>query len=650
MKDAVEDLSESSVEMKQMMTADENTDVSIPGYGNKASFSKQLKQISQKYVPLGPQYNTLAEAQAAVTAGTIKNGDHIYIRGTTDATLADEYVNNSGTLQPTGRQMPSEKFINDALAQLSNLMPLNQTSKFFVVGVPGSEFEAISDTEILLDKDGYVIRAIRDGVYTFFMPVKTKQLATDSLTVGGVAVDPTAIPPAVVAVNLSGLAESSFFMHPSSFAPGGEFEAWANYSNILLDKDKNFLGYIKDGIQHWLLPYNLPALDTKQLSLNGVDILDIIDKKDANRIPYAKTVSGKSQVFLFDNTTGDQKQVTDGTANETNPLIDDGGFLEWTSDRDPLVPGGKFFLDSAGVIRPMISRSILAGWGDSFMENPVFMDTLHSLTGLTAYNFGKSGLRSTAVASRQGGAPFYCMPVGGVIPASGTVNLTPNGPGPDASASNGAMPALKCRLAGVEGTFNWDGTQASFTRDTAGSAVSVPVLTPLYVYPITTSSVSGSIAAGVLYEQHVEAIHIITCGRNNTASVDEVVNSYVSIVDNMKPRGKRFVACPQFTRGDEIRGTEGYARIAAINTGLKQEFPNHYCQINGVDLMQNFKNHYNPANATDVQNIADDTTPASLKYDTLHPSQTLQSGALYIGAQVNGSFVNDFIRLKGWVD
>ncbi|PLL37424.1 hypothetical protein CWN30_13390, partial [Klebsiella pneumoniae] len=107
--------------------------------------------------------------------------------------------------------------------------------------------------------------------------------------------------------------------------------------------------------------------------------------------------------------------------------------------------------------------------------------------------------------------------------------------------------------------------------------------------------------------------------------------------------------CPQFTRGDETRGSAGYQRIHAINAGLKAAFPEYYCEIDGVDLLQNFKNHYNPANATDVQNIADDTTPASLKYDTLHPSQTLMSGALYVGAEVNANFVCQFLKHKGWV-
>ncbi|HIF5903204.1 TPA: hypothetical protein ACX3HX_005988, partial [Raoultella ornithinolytica] len=170
-----------------------------------------------------------------------------------------------------------------------------------------------------------------------------------------------------------------------------------------------------------------------------------------------QTVGGKSQVFALNKETSALVQITDGTANETNPSIDGAGLLTWESDRDDNVPGRRYFLDKSDIIRPLISRNILVGWGDSFMEQPVMMNKLHELTGLTTYNFGKSGLRSTAVAARQGGAPFYCMPDGGVIPASGSVNLLPNLPGPAASASNGAMTGIKCNLGGVDGTFNWSG-------------------------------------------------------------------------------------------------------------------------------------------------------------------------------------------------
>lgn len=45
MKASAEDMSKAAVEMKQMMTADENTDVPIGGYGDEPSFSKQLKAL-----------------------------------------------------------------------------------------------------------------------------------------------------------------------------------------------------------------------------------------------------------------------------------------------------------------------------------------------------------------------------------------------------------------------------------------------------------------------------------------------------------------------------------------------------------------------------------------------------------------------------
>ena len=96
--------------------------------------------------------------------------------------------------------------------------------------------------------------------------------------------------------------------------------------------------------------------------------------------------------------------------------------------------------------------------------------------------------------------------------------------------------------------------------------------------------------AGVLYPEHDEAILILTCGRNNTTSVSEVVNNVKSIVSYLKPLGALPCICPQFTRGDETRGSAGYQRIHAINAGLKAAFPEYYCEIDGVDLLQNFKN------------------------------------------------------------
>ncbi|MGY8406868.1 hypothetical protein L1R10_21765 [Klebsiella pneumoniae] len=578
-----------------------------------------------------------------------------------NAERLDKLVNGPAATVPDRAGQPLDSWRKIIAAILESSAAAMETIRLTLIPL-GEQYATEADAQTAINNG-----SIPAGSYFYVRSTDDSALAVEYRNVSGTA-QPTGrkmpsqdllnqlteslgflLPPAVLATNLLGLAQSSKFLDPGAFQPGGAYEGWEGYDNIWLDKSGNIQGYTREGTSYLLLPLSVPELSAKKIRLDGEDLRDVIARRTETRLPFTEMVDGKSQIMLLNNQTGQLSQVTDGTANETEPVVDGGGVLSWTSDRDSSVPGGKFYLAESGKIHPVISRRVLAGWGDSFMENPVFMNTLHALTGLPAYNFGKSGLRSTAVAARQGGDPFYCMPVDGVIPASGTVNLIPNVPGPHASASNGAMASIKCQLAGVDGTFNWDGMQASFTRDTAGSAKTVSVLTPLFVYPYTTSDVLGSMPAGVLYPEHDEAILILTCGRNNTTSVSEVVNNVKNIVSYLKPVGALPCICPQFTRGDETRGSAGYQRIHAINAGLKEALPEFYCEIDGVDLLQNFKNHYNPANATDVQNIADDTTPASLKYDTLHPSQTLMSGALYVGAEVNANFVCQFLKHKGWV-
>ncbi|HIF6318738.1 TPA: hypothetical protein ACX3MK_003015 [Raoultella ornithinolytica] len=602
--------------------------------------------------------------------------------------------------------------IDEVIGISSSLRPLVQSSEFIEVGKAGTQHEYVTDIYILTDKDKNIIRCIRDGKMMFFVPTWSKEVTGDKLIIAGVDIDPNGIPPAVLSTSLLGLAKASTYLDPSVFADGGQHEAikdqdilldqnynilrcirdgvqkyflpvdtrslsaqkfelkdafeftdsslfssggrleqWAvaGYEDIVCDKDGNILNYLKDSLRHHLIPHKFKSVDTDTLMVKGVDISESINSGTSNLLPYVQTVGGKSQVFALNKETSALVQITDGTANETNPSIDGAGLLTWESDRDDDVPGGRYFLDKSDIIRPLISRNILVGWGDSFMEQPVMMNKLHELTGLTTYNFGKSGLRSTAVAARQGGAPFYCMPDGGVIPASGSVNLLPNLPGPAASASNGAMTGIKCNLGGVDGTFNWSGTQAYFTRDVAGEAASVPALLPLFVYPYTTSSVVGSVAAGTRYDLHDEAILLLTCGRNNTTLWWEPINDLKSMVGYLKPRGIRFAYMPQFTQASEIRGTDGYQRIHRINQEARDLCPENYVQIDDVDLLQNFKNHHNPASAQDVADIENDTTPTSLRTDALHPSQVLKSDALYIGAEVNAEFNYQFFKNKGWV-
>ena len=61
------------------------------------------------------EFPTLAAAQADADAGNIPTGSTAYYRSSDDAALAIEVINTSGTLQPTGRKMPSQNSVNQAL-------------------------------------------------------------------------------------------------------------------------------------------------------------------------------------------------------------------------------------------------------------------------------------------------------------------------------------------------------------------------------------------------------------------------------------------------------------------------------------------------------------------------------------------------------
>ncbi|HDY6873900.1 TPA: hypothetical protein RRE30_002588, partial [Klebsiella pneumoniae] len=66
-----------------------------------------IKEAQDSITILGLPFTTLAEAQAAADDGKIPVGAITWVRNAGDASLADEYINNGGTLQPTGRKMPS---------------------------------------------------------------------------------------------------------------------------------------------------------------------------------------------------------------------------------------------------------------------------------------------------------------------------------------------------------------------------------------------------------------------------------------------------------------------------------------------------------------------------------------------------------------
>ncbi|MHB5245634.1 hypothetical protein ACYB7P_27695, partial [Klebsiella pneumoniae] len=78
------------------------------------------------------EFPTLAAAQADADAGNIPVGSTAYYRSPDDSALAIEVINNGGTLEPTGRKMPSQTEVDQVRVQIMTLL----NSMFRTSGLP----------------------------------------------------------------------------------------------------------------------------------------------------------------------------------------------------------------------------------------------------------------------------------------------------------------------------------------------------------------------------------------------------------------------------------------------------------------------------------------------------------------------------------
>lgn len=76
-----------------------------------------VEETRQNLIPLSRQYMTLADAQADIA--NIPEGSTTYVRSPDGGTLADEYINNGGTLAATGRAMPSMTALDTLVENLT---------------------------------------------------------------------------------------------------------------------------------------------------------------------------------------------------------------------------------------------------------------------------------------------------------------------------------------------------------------------------------------------------------------------------------------------------------------------------------------------------------------------------------------------------
>ncbi|WP_227641463.1 hypothetical protein, partial [Klebsiella pneumoniae] len=132
--------------------------------GMKAEGDKVVEETRQNLIPLSRQYMTLAAAQADIA--NIPEGSTTYYRSPDDSALAIEVINNAGTLQPTGRKMPSNQAV-ELLRGLIDNLGVNPFSVVFKNGLSplgykngrlyADEFEKVYSSNFGIEFGGSII-------------------------------------------------------------------------------------------------------------------------------------------------------------------------------------------------------------------------------------------------------------------------------------------------------------------------------------------------------------------------------------------------------------------------------------------------------------------------------------------------------------
>ncbi|HIE9225162.1 TPA: SGNH/GDSL hydrolase family protein, partial [Klebsiella pneumoniae] len=124
----MKDLNDNALAFDDFMNSESDTFIdrfgdpkdSLPGTTKKIMLAADdvIEATRQNLIPLSRQYMTLAAAQADIA--NIPLGSTTYYRSTDDSALAIEIINNGGTLEHTGREMPSQYALREPIKEAAH--------------------------------------------------------------------------------------------------------------------------------------------------------------------------------------------------------------------------------------------------------------------------------------------------------------------------------------------------------------------------------------------------------------------------------------------------------------------------------------------------------------------------------------------------
>ena len=270
------------------------------------------------------------------------------------------------------------------------------------------------------------------------------------------------------------------------------------------------------------------------------------------------------------------------------------------------------YVDDAGDVRRVFAKPLSwSGWGSSTIDEWVELGTIAGQFGATYYNGGNGATELQHNLAQMGARPALLLPQGGEIPASGAVVVACSNVIPVA-----AFKATSGTLAGVAGTLTCSATEWTFTRSSAGSAVSV------------TSETSFIPANGLLHRGDTWLMNEGKNDINNGRPMDQTMAWHKLAYNWNSALNKRVIVMTHFGHSGN-QDLSHTAKIKQLNEFIHATYGAHVFDLAGyLCSAEVWVDTGITPTPEDLQNQADGCMPASLSRDNIaHMNPTTRAAA-----------------------
>ena len=349
------------------------------------------------------------------------------------------------------------------------------------------------------------------------------------------------------------------------------------------------------------------------------------DASDGGPTPWATTMMQKRLGIGPEEAAGYLFALTDANRNLTDLAIrsTDGQFADFVIERlkkrilsgtgngtsEALYLDGAFGSTAGDVVIPLPNMAAASGWGSSSLNlwSSKFA-TLFADYGSSYYNGAAPGEQIEHACARLGSHPARLAFPGDTIPTFGPVTVTASN-----MPASVSLKAFTGRISGVEGTLTSTGTTLTFTRTTAGSAVSSP---------------AGEPFMPTIGPLHQSDVIIWGAGKNNltgTAGRDTVVNKMTDeAIAWLTPKVKRVLVLGEFVNRGSTAAAK--AQILSVNAYRAARYGNVFVDVqNYITGSQVWADSGITPTSNDLAQQAKGEKPDSLSLDDAHLNPVAQA-------------------------